>query len=68
MVSKAAELFGASVSPSDARIEKLPPIILVFGAQLQDASKSARATFINWLLFKKHPLLDFIKTPEDFED
>lgn len=68
MVSKAAELFGASVSPSDARIEQLPPIILVFGAQLQDASKSARATFMNWLQINRHPLLNFVKTPEDFED
>ena len=47
MVSKAAELFGASVSPSDARIEQLPPIILVFGAQLQDASTSARDVLNN---------------------
>ena len=68
MVSKAAELFGASVSPSDARIEQLPPIILVFFFLFQDASTSARATFINWLYINKHPLLELIKTPENFED
>ena len=68
MISKAAELFAKTVSPLNSRIEQLPPIILVFGAELADASKSARATFINWLALKKHHLYKSIKTPEDFDD
>ncbi|MDD5275962.1 MAG: retron St85 family effector protein [Methylovulum sp.] len=69
MTSKVVEIFKAAISPLNARIEQLPPIILVFGGKMEPPNNiSARYVFMNWVLVK-HPTLDKqIRTPEQFKD
>lgn len=54
--------------PNNARIEQLPPIILVFGGKLGGSNNSARQMFINWVLAKNSTLNQQVRTPEQFED
>lgn len=68
MTTKVVEIFKAAISPLNARIDQLPPIILVFGGQLGGSNSSARQMFINRLSIK-HPAIDKqIRTPEQFKD
>ncbi|QWF70571.1 retron St85 family effector protein [Methylomonas paludis] len=68
MSTNVVEIFKAAVSPLNARIDQLPPIILVFGGQLGGSNKSARQIFINWISINKPTISDQIRTPEQFED
>lgn len=68
MSSNAFVAFTSSVNPVATRIERLPPIVLVFGGPLGGAHASARQMFLNWLLAKNHPIGRFARTPEEFQD
>lgn len=68
MTTKVVEIFKAAVSPLNARIDQLPPIILVFGGKLGIQNNSARQIFINWVLVKNPTLNQQVRTPEQFED
>lgn len=68
MVANVVEMFQMAVSPLDARIDQLPPIVLTFGGQLGEPSKSARQMFINWVLIHKPKISTQVRTPEQFQD
>lgn len=68
MTTKVVDIFKAAVSHLNARIEQLPPIILVFGGQLGGDNKSARQIFINWVLLRHQTLERQVRIPEQFED
>lgn len=68
MSSSAIDVFTSSVNPTATRIEHLPPIVLVFGGPLGGAHASARQMFLNWLMAKGHPINQYVRTPEQFQD
>lgn len=68
MAGNVVEIFKAAVSPQNARIEQLPPIVLVFGGRLGGANNSARQIFITWMMVKKPAISSQIRTPEQFAD
>jgi hypothetical protein len=69
LVATVVDIFKAAVSRHGARIEKLPPIVLVFGKELVgDPNNSAREMFLTWVALNKPAIARQIRTPEDFKD
>lgn len=68
MTTNVVEIFKAAVSPLNARIDQLPPIVLVFGGQLGNPTNSARQMFINWILINKPTISEQVRTPEQYQD
>lgn len=68
MTTNVIEIFNTVVSPLGARIDQLPPIILVFGGTLKGLNKSARQMFINWVMINKPVISEQVRTPEQFDD
>lgn len=68
MATNVVDIFTAAVSPLNARINQLPPIVLVFGGPLGDPNKSAREMFNTWAGLKHSIISSQIRTPEQFED
>ncbi len=68
MATNVVDIFTAAVSPLGARINQLPPIVLVFGGPLGDPNKSAREMFNTWAALKHPTISSQIRTPEQFAD
>lgn len=67
-LTEVVEIFNAAISPLNARIEQLPPIILVFGGKMKPPNISARYVFMNWVLVKNSKLSQQVRTPKQFEN
>lgn len=68
MVPSVVDIFASAVGPKNARIEQLPPIVLVFGGPLGNPNDSAREMFITWTMINKPVISKLIRTPEQFQD
>jgi hypothetical protein len=62
------DIFTSAISPLGARINQLPPIVLVFGGPLGNPNKSAREMFNTWAALKHPTISSQIRTPEEFAD
>lgn len=68
MFASAINAFGLAIDPLATRVERFPPIVLVFGGPLGAATASGRQMFMNWMLAKGHPVSPLLRTPEQYSD